>query len=70
MDWKNTTDFKMFSDFWQLYKEAHETYKNTDTWWDLFCKKIDNFYQKYKQFPISRYIMNGLQAEMESKNKG
>lgn len=52
---KGTREWQMFGDFFTLCKKNWEVVDN-DTYWENVIDDVNNFYNKYKDIPLSKAL--------------
>ena len=68
---KGTREWQMFGDFFQLCKKYWDA-KDTDEYWENLIKDNNDFYNKYKDIPLSKNIaiaFSVTQEEIMKKNR-
>ena len=63
----NSTEFKMFADFWNIYKKYYEP-QESDKYWESMVEEINAFHKKYNT-DFSRALALALSNEIEMKWK-
>ncbi len=63
----NSTEFKMFADFWNIYKKYYEP-QESEKYWESMVEEINAFHKKYNT-DFSRALALALSNEIERKWK-
>lgn len=64
---KDTKEFQMFAEYWQIYQEFYEA-DNSDAYWDKLTKRTDEFIKKY-QTQYARDLMFAFMDKQERELK-
>lgn len=65
---KDSEEWKMFMDFWQLCQK-YWIPDSSDEYWEAFSAETNKFYKKHPD-TFSRALGNALHEEMEKKMNG
>lgn len=68
---KGTREWQMFGEFFQLCKN-HWNAKDTDEYWENLINDNNDFYNKYKDIPLSKKLaiaFSETQEEIIKKNR-
>lgn len=56
---KGSEEWMMFTDFWQLCQK-HWKVELTDEYWEKLIDDANTFYEKYKEIPLARRMINAF----------
>jgi sulfur relay (sulfurtransferase) DsrC/TusE family protein len=56
---KGSEEWMMFTDFWQLCQKHWEV-ELTDEYWEKLIDDANTFYEKYKEIPLARRMINAF----------
>ena len=56
---KDSQEWKMFTEYWQLVQKYYEIEKN-DNYWNEMMKEFAEFGKKYKDIPLSKPLAIGF----------
>lgn len=56
---KGSEEWMMFTDFWQLCQK-HWKVELTDEYWEKLINDANTFYEKYKEIPLARRMINAF----------
>lgn len=65
---KDTRDFQMFQEYWDIYQDFFVV-ENTDVYWDKLIVTLNNFSKKYGKFAyeISKEYLNAKSEEYDCR---
>ena len=56
---KGSEEWLLFMDFWQLCQK-HWKVELTDKYWEKLIDDANTFYEKYKEIPLARRMINAF----------
>jgi hypothetical protein len=72
IDWKQTTEFKLFSDVWNLYKQYHNLTQDSkdDSKWSYLIAEGNSIIHKYNDSKFATDLVEAVLNEIERRSKG
>lgn len=65
---KDSTEFQMFADYWNLCQKYWEV-ETDEKYWEELVLDIDDFHRKYSNEPLAKKLALALVDYLEERNR-
>jgi hypothetical protein len=72
IDWKQTTEFKLFGDVWNFYKMYHSISQDSrdDSKWGVMIEEANGIIHKYNDSKFATDLVESVLNQIERRSKG